>query len=279
MEKQKVDFSSVKKLIVKVVSSNVTIMGSDPLETYISYTGRQPDLELKDDVLTITLKENNLFNVFDFGFKSSNGEIIIAAPYELMELSLNGVSSDVEVKTIKVNNLSLRTVSGDLSIDDVYSKQCQIKTVSGDVTISSSRLEKAVFTSVSGDLLVKGLNCDNYEWILSTASGDLTVETAGIPDLRLSMRTASGDLTTNIGYTREGRDYIFGDGKMKITVSSASGDVCIKSTNRAERTENIEKKILKLVASGKLSYEQAKQILDELIQPVILLEHPGGVLQ
>ncbi|HEY8540963.1 MAG TPA: DUF4097 family beta strand repeat-containing protein, partial [Pseudothermotoga sp.] len=185
--------------------------------------------------------------------------------YELREFMISSVSSDIMVHSVRGEILTVKTISGDIVLDSVEFSDCQVKTVSGDIKMDSPTIAKFVFSSVSGDLNIKNLICQNGDWIVSTTNGDLIMETVGVPNMRLTMRTASGELNTNVGYTREGRDYLFGDGRMKITISTASGDVDIISTNRAERSEGIEKKILRLVASGKLTYEQAKQILDELI--------------
>ncbi len=266
VERQSIDFTKIRKLIVKIVDSDVKILGTQSADTYILYQSQPPSLEYKDDTLIISTKDKHfsLLGPVIFGLQSSQESMELVVPCELKELMVSGVSSDVTIHSMKGEALSVKTVSGDISMDSVEFSDCQIKTVSGDITMDSPKIARLVFSSVSGDLNIKNLVCQNSEWIVSTTSGDLTMETVGVPNVRLTMRTASGELNTNVGYTREGRDYLFGDGRMKVTVSTASGDVDIRSTNRTERSDGIEKKILRLVASGKLTYEQAKQILDEL---------------
>lgn len=267
MEKQAIDFTKIKKLIVKTVDTDVKIFGTQSSDTYVTYESQQPHLEYKDDTLTISTRDKHfsLLGPVIFGSGSSQESMEIAVPYELKELMISGVSSDITIRSVRGEALTVKAISGDIALDNVEFSDCQIKTVSGDIRMDSPTIAKFVFSSVSGDLNIKNLICQNGDWIVSTTSGDLIMETVGVPNMRLTMRTASGELNTNVGYTREGRDYLFGDGRMKITISTASGDVDIISTNRAERSEGIEKKILRLVASGKLTYEQAKQILDELI--------------
>lgn len=266
MEKLSIDFARFKKLVVKVVDMDVRITGTHSSEAYISFESEQPHLEYKDDTLVITAKEKHfsLLGPMIFGSHSTEETMQIVVPYQLKELTVNGVSSDVAVYSIKGEVLAVKTISGDVVLENVEFSDCQMKTVSGDIKIDSPVIAKLVFSSVSGDLHIKNLICQDGDWIVSTTSGDLTMQTVGVPNMRLTLRTASGELNTNVGYTREGRDYLFGDGRMKMTISTASGDVNIISTNRAERSEGIEKKILRLVASGKLTYEQARQILDEL---------------
>ncbi|MGJ8454555.1 DUF4097 family beta strand repeat-containing protein [Pseudothermotoga sp. U03pept] len=260
MEKQLIDFAKIKKLVVKVVSANIKIFGQSS-ENYVAYESQEPSLEYKDDTLVVSSRDQHFLN---FGFSHSEGRLELAIPVDMKEISVGCVSSDVTIRSIRTERLMVRTVSGDVLLEDVVCSDCQMKTVSGDMTFDSPAIEKLVFSSVSGDLTMKNLVTCDSEWIITTTSGDISFETVGIPNMRLTMRTASGDLNTNVGYTRQGRDYLFGDGRMRITANTTSGDVQVKATNRAERSEGIEKKILRLVASGKLTYEQAKQILDEL---------------
>lgn len=261
MQKQLIDFTKIKRLVVKVVSSNIKIFGTQSTENYIAYESQQPSLEYKDDTLVVSSKDRQFLG---FSIMESKENLEIAVPLDMKEISVGCVSSDVVVNSLRAELLVLRTVSGDASLQDIECSECQMKTVSGDIRVDSPSLARLIFSSVSGDLTVRNLITQGSEWIISTTSGDVSLETVGVPNIRLTLRTASGDLNTNVGYTRQGRDYLFGDGRMKITVSTASGDVQIRSTNRAERTEGIEKRILRLVASGKLTYEQAKEILDEL---------------
>jgi len=261
VQKELIDFAKIRKLIVKVVSSEIKIFGTQSAENYVAYESQQPSLEFKDGTLVVSTRDRHFLG---FAVLESKEKLEIAVPLNMKEISLGCVSSEVSISSVKSEVLLLRTVSGDASLEDIESYECQIKTVSGDITIDSPNFAKLVFSSVSGDLIVRNLITQSGEWIISTTSGDITFETVGIPNMQLMMRTASGELSTNVGYTRQGRDYLFGNGKMKVTVSTASGDVVIRSTNRAERAEGIEKKILRLVASGKLTYEQAKEILDEL---------------
>lgn len=266
MKRQSIDFSKINKLIVKTVDNDLKVIGTQSSDTYIAYESEEPYLEYKDDTLTISTKNKHFsfLGPIAFGSLGSREALEIFIPHGLKELTVSGVSSDIMVRSVKDEFLIIRTISGDIVLDNAEAADCQIKTVSGDIKMDSPTFTKLVFSSVSGDLWIKNLICHDSDWIVSTTSGDLVIQTVGVPNMRLTMRTASGELKTNVGYVREGRDYLFGDGRMKITISTASGDVDIKSTNRDERSDGIEKKILRLVANGKLTYEQAKQILDEL---------------
>jgi len=168
------------------------------------------------------------------------------------------------MKSTSAEKIVLRSVSSDVKLDLVKCAKLETKTVSGDIHLVSPSVQHLVVTSVSGDIVFKNVTCERHEWLITTVSGDVNIETVGVPSITLSFRSRSGDLSSNVGYTRDGKNYLFNDGKLKMTVNSTSGDVQITATNRADRTDSIEKKILKLVADGKLSYEQAKEIIEEL---------------
>ncbi|AEH50740.1 DUF4097 family beta strand repeat-containing protein [Pseudothermotoga thermarum] len=260
MQKFSLDFSDVRKLIVKSLSSDVQISSS---QMEYSVTGPEKDLliEKKNGTLEISVTGRGMIPIFNH----DSTPISLTIPTQLDEIIVTTISGDVKANHVKAENMKFKTTSGEISLNRLLANFCEIKTVSGDISISQQSSRKIVITTVSGDIKIKEVVCEDYEWIISSISGDVEIETVGVPSLRILFKTVGGDLTSNIGYVREGKEYVFGDGRMRLIVNTTSGDLTIKSTNRAERAESIEKKILKLVAEGKLSYEQAKEILKELV--------------
>ena len=264
METQKIDWSGVKKLALKSVSTDVIVIRGTEKEKTIQYEGEAPKIEKRNETLEISIKGVNsiLGGIFSFG--SSTDALKIEVPEDLEEISVSQVSGDVDMKSTSAEKIVLRSVSSDVKLDLVKCAKLETKTVSGDIHLVSPSVQHLVVTSVSGDIVFKNVTCERHEWLITTVSGDVNIETVGVPSITLSFRSRSGDLSSNVGYTRDGKNYLFNDGKLKMTVNSTSGDVQITATNRADRTDSIEKKILKLVADGKLSYEQAKEIIEEL---------------
>ncbi|HEY8541253.1 MAG TPA: DUF4097 family beta strand repeat-containing protein, partial [Pseudothermotoga sp.] len=102
MEKQAIDFTKIKKLIVKTVDTDVKIFGTQSSDTYVTYESQQPHLEYKDDTLTISTRDKHfsLLGPVIFGSGSSQESMEIAVPYELKELMISGVSSDITIRSV-----------------------------------------------------------------------------------------------------------------------------------------------------------------------------------
>ncbi|MEJ5230062.1 MAG: DUF4097 family beta strand repeat-containing protein, partial [Pseudothermotoga sp.] len=130
MQKQLIDFTKIKKLVVKVVSSNIKIFGTQSTENYIAYESQQPSLEYKDDTLVVSSKDRQFLG---FSIMESKENLEIAVPLDMKEISVGCVSSDVIVNSLRAELLVLRTVSGDASLQDIECSECQMKTVSGDI--------------------------------------------------------------------------------------------------------------------------------------------------
>ncbi len=261
MQKQPLDFSSVKKLVVKSIDSDVQIDVSKTGEYFVVGSEKDLLIDRKNDTVEISTRGRFILPMIHY----DSSPISVSIPPQLNEILVTSVSGDVKVNSVKASKLSFKTTSGEFTCDSINCDFCEIRTISGDISLSQPNTRRLVITTISGDIEIKGVVPGDYDWVISSVSADVELETVGVPNMRVTFRTASGDLTSNIGYTREGREYLFGDGRMKVVVSTTSGDLTIKATNRAERAEDIEKKILRLVAEGKLSYEQAREILKELL--------------
>lgn len=255
----------VNEVRVRLASGNFKITKSRDDSFVLFFEEKLPDVRVEDDVLTINAKEyeKSLFGLINFGPVSLE-EVELHVPKELRSLQINSISADVEVSSIEFEHGILKTVSGEIKIDDCKARSVEIKTISGDVELSNADMEKLVITSASGDVNVDKLECKEYDWLINTVSGDTTLNVVGLPSLKIILKSAGGDLSSNVGYSRRGNEYVFGDGRMRIVVSTVSGDVLVKVMSKKERVEEIEKRILRLVAEGKLSYEEAKQMLQEL---------------
>ncbi len=261
MQKQLLDFTGVRKLIIKSIDSDVQVSVSKTGEFYV--TGPEKDLlvDKRNEILEISTRGRFIIPMLNY----DSTPISVLVPANLGEIFVNTVSGDLKLDALRANKISIKTTSGDIVFAAGVSDFCEIRSISGDTSLSQPNIKRLVITSISGDIVIKEILCGDQDWIISSVSGDVELDTAGIPSMRLTFRTAGGDFTSNVGYTREGKEYVIGDGRMKLVVSTTSGDLTIRATNRAERTEDIERKILKLVADGKLSYEQAREILRELM--------------
>jgi len=255
----------VNEVHIKLTSGAVKVVKSSDDSFKLFFEENAPDVRIDNDVLSINVRgyEKGLLGLINFGSGPSE-HLELHVPTHLKLLQISSISADIKVSSLSFEHGTLKTVSGEIKIDGCRAQSVEIKTVSGDIELSTVDVQRLAVASASGDINVDKLECREYDWLLSTVSGDMSLNVVGLPNIRLSLKSTSGDISSNVGYVRRGNEYIFGDGRMKIVASTVSGDVRLKVMSKKERVEEIEKRILRLVAEGKLSYEEAKQMLQEL---------------
>lgn len=262
-------FISIEKQVsevrVKITSGNLKVMRSPEGSFKLFFEEIEPDVRIDGNALIIDAKkiESGIFGLLGFS-SSSSEQLELHIPVDLASIFVNSVSADVQVSSVNAEKCMFRTVSGEIILENCRSRNVEVKSVSGDVVLSAIDVERLVISNASGDVIVNKLECREHDWLLNTVSGDVELNVVGLPNMKLILKSASGELTSNVGYSRHGNEYVFGDGRMRIIVSTVSGDVRVKVMSKRERVEEIERRILRLVAEGKLSYEEAKRMLEEL---------------
>lgn len=119
----------------------------------------------------------------------------------LQEVSVDAVSSDVEVRGLKLRSLDTNTVSGNISCRNVTVEELDVETVSGsftgDFAICPREME---FESVSGDVTVGLPEDTDFSLDRDGASGDFRCDLPtrpGAPN-QMKMSTVSGTLEVHL---------------------------------------------------------------------------------
>ena len=147
-------------------------------------------------------------------------------------LSVDTGSGNIVLGTVKSSDVSLDTGSGDVRVDGLSAARLEIDTGSGDVMVSGADVRGVGVDTGSGEIRV-GLTGDVEELSVDTGSGDVVVTAPKSLGAAVEIETSSGDITTEfpLQVTRKGRDGLsgtIGDGKGRISIDTASGDVTLK---------------------------------------------------
>ncbi len=177
------------------VSGDITVTGWNKLEVEVSgELGKNSELLFERNgrrTSVKVVKKNNSRNV-----QPTN--LIVSVP-QGSELTVNGVSSDIEVKNVR-GVQRLEAVSGDIT-SEVFESDVETKTVSGDVSIvghgGSSLL---TVTSLSGDTDIMQIA---GELEASTVSGEIDVRAGSLSRARL--KATNGDITIVADLAADGR--------------------------------------------------------------------------
>jgi len=148
------------------------------------------------------------------------------------DLSVDTGSGDVALSGVKTTNLSVDTGSGNVRVNSLTASALEVDTGSGDVTVLGAAVRVVNIDTGSGDIEV-GLTTGIDDLSVNTGSGDVDVSAPGSLGATVEIETSSGDITTEfpLQVTRKGRDGLsgtIGNGKGRISIDTASGDVTLK---------------------------------------------------
>lgn len=148
------------------------------------------------------------------------------------DLSVDTGSGNIVVGAVKSGEVSLDTGSGDVRVDGLTASRLEIDTGSGDVVVSAADVRDVGVDTGSGEIRI-GLTGDVEELSVDTGSGDVEVAAPKSLGAVVEIETSSGDITTEfpLQVTRKGRDGLsgtIGNGKGRISIDTASGDVTLK---------------------------------------------------
>lgn len=140
------------------------------------------------------------------------------------EISLKTVSGDIYLTKANAEKVKLETQSGDIKAEYVVADEISATTVSGDSELVSCRGMKLNNDTQSGDITVSGTRCQKAK--MAAVSGDIEFDTENDGyDLKAS--TISGEVSCKKPAVKNGDQYTIGNGKVKVELSTLSGDILI----------------------------------------------------
>ncbi len=193
--------------------------------------------------LTVTLPESLRLNAAEISVASAK----VCGTVNADKLTVDSSSGSIELTT-DAAELEVDTASGDARIRhsgelkkaDFDTASGAVDAVLGDVgelgagsasgrmAISARSLDTAELSSASGNIR---LACEstpaNVE--IDTASGSVELTLPKNADFRMEVDTASGKFRSEIPLAMQDDEYLAGSGRGEIEISTASGDITLKS--------------------------------------------------
>ena len=147
-------------------------------------------------------------------------------------LGVDTGSGDIVLRDVKTDALSLDTGSGDVRVAGLTATELKVDTGSGDVTVSDAAVGVVHVDTGSGDIRL-GVTADVSDLSVDTGSGDVELTAPASLGAQVDIETSSGDINTQfpLQVTRQGHDGLkgtIGDGKGRIAIETASGDVALR---------------------------------------------------
>ncbi len=124
------------------------------------------------------------------------------------------------------------SMSGDVTLAAVRPTTVAVRAVSGDVRIRARRIGELAASTTSGDIGVEASLDGRAEHRLSSVSGDVELSTAS--PVRVETASITGDLRASGveqgGGGRGARTFVSGDGSVRATIRTTSGDIRLRIT-------------------------------------------------
>ena len=169
----------------------------------LSQTGNADSIKVKLSSGNLVLNQEGDCNTFDID--SSSGKIEVYQKGNVGTARLHSSSGGVKAEMGTVNDLTVEVSSGPIVLDAVEVKNLNTKASSGHSTIS---LEKAPVTSK--------INC---------SSGGIDVSIPEDSDITVHVKISSGEFNYELPFSKDGKDYINGNGTNDMEIHCSSGDV------------------------------------------------------
>lgn len=158
----------------------------------------------------------------------------IPAYWYLQSIDISSVSADVDVLQLKSGDVDIENVSGSTEVHIQEAGDVDIETVSGPATFIGA-CEKLNMNSVSGDCDVF-LDGATKEIRFEGVSGDLKVSVFKEQGFTARLDSISGNIYSSFSTSVSGGAHSYGDGSMRITADTVSGDIQILES-RIELTD------------------------------------------
>lgn len=166
-------------------------------------TGNTDSIKLKLSSGNLVLTQNGDCKTFDID--SSSGKIEVYQTGNVGNARIHSSSGGVKAEMGTVDDLTIDVSSGPIVLDADEVRNLNTKASSGHSTI---RLDKAPVTSK--------INC---------SSGGIDVSIPEDSDITVHVKISSGDFSYELPFTKEGKDYISGNGTNDMQINCSSGDV------------------------------------------------------
>ena len=160
---------------------------------------------------------------------STSGDIRAAA--EVFKAELNSTSGDSQIRlTGRTEDLRINSTSGNLSAEAENAGIIDAGSTSGSIRISVSEAEnvKAGSTSGSIETVLGKIGILN----LAATSGNVTAALPAEPGFTAHIETTSGDVGFDHALTRNGKEYVCGDGSATVSISTTSGNVRLEVSEK-----------------------------------------------
>lgn len=140
-------------------------------------------------------------------------------------------SGDLRI-AVSAGPVAVESMSGNAVLEASGPLSLTARTVSGDLRVRAPLIEMLEASSVSGDIRIEAALGNGAGHAISSVSGDVDLVTTS--PVRVETQTIAGDVRATGLHAAEGgrgrRTLVLGDGSIRVTVRTTSGDIRLRGT-------------------------------------------------
>ena len=211
------DGSEEKKVHTAIINGSLMIKFAASGNIKTNMSGKQ---------LTVRIPAKAEFSVATVDVVSA--DVNVGAGLGAEVLSVESVSGTVAVKKFSGSKLDIYTTSGNIKIDSAAVGRADVESVSGDVRINDSDIVSLDIETVSGEVYYSAVSAKAMKSIdIDSVSGDIEILLPDDVGFEAKLSSVSGDFDSDFACVRNGKTYTCGDGSIKISADTTSGDLAV----------------------------------------------------
>lgn len=228
------DASAIRNLDIEWVSGSIFIQPDENAaditisETYVDSTKYQMVYKQSGNTLKIQYCEDSItFPSFGINVDFSK-DLVITVPADWVcdGLDIDAASANVVVNNLTIGEVEFDGASGTCDFVNCNVDHLDVDGASGDIKFSGT-LNVLDFDGASASCYLEVTNVPN-RISMDGMSGDLNLMLPENCGFTVSIDAMSSDFHSDFPTTMSGGDYIYGDGRCRISFSGMSGDLTIR---------------------------------------------------
>ena len=163
--------------------------------------------------------------------KASSGDLELRVMNEAEVISLKTASGKITLEApLGCGQAVLSAASGEIHADVKQAKEFSAESASGKIHAVIGAVKMAKIESASGSVTVEASAIGEMD--IRTASGEVTAFLPEKPGFTARIDTVGGKLAYELPLTKQGKDYIAGDGSATVKIHTTSGSIQINAVEK-----------------------------------------------
>lgn len=154
---------------------------------------------------------------------STSGDMTLRITGEAESVVAGSTSGRIGLEAENVGSVAMSSTSGGGSLKVKKAGKAEIGSTSGSISIEAEEAEQVVMGCTSGS--IRATLMQFSQLLVNSTSGDVQVTVKEEPGFIAKLSTTSGKIDYSLPLSRQGDEYVCGDGSGRVEIGTTSGDI------------------------------------------------------